>query len=130
MSTSLAYVRRMLCARPDRKAVEGVDQGDHNKESDDLVLGEMPPHLFISIIGSMGFRNPSQSLGPGPRRPLTVREQSRLVPGIEQKQPGRGLAVLERLAAVHVQAEGAAVDLRGSRLHEPQKLRLELRLSP
>src|SRR3954468_13110726 len=105
MSTSLAYVRRMLCARADRKAVEGIDHGDRNKESDDLVLGEIPPHLFISIIGSMGFRDPSQGLGPGQRRPLTVGEQRRLVPCIEQKQPGRRLTVLERLAAVHVQAK-------------------------
>ncbi|MCS4111627.1 hypothetical protein AB7M49_000928 [Bradyrhizobium elkanii] len=49
---------------------------------------------------------------------------------LESGRRERGLTMLERLAAVRVQTEGASVDLRGSRLDEAYKFRLELCLGP
>src|SRR4051812_18360677 len=90
----------------------------------------MLPYLFINVVGSMRFRDAHQGLGPGRRSPLAWGEQRRLVPGIEQEKPDRAFTMLERRATVHMQAEGADVDLRRPHLDEREQLWIEIVMHP
>ena len=60
-------------------------------------------------------------LGPGQGGALARRVAGRLAPGGQQVQALLVLAGGARVLAVHVQAEGAAVDLRDARLHQLQQ---------
>src|SRR6185312_2603968 len=68
---------------------------------------------------------PRDGLGPFERRLLLVREQRRLAPDRDVMDAQVALAVDLRLLHVHVEAEGAAVELRGADVDEVEQRRAE-----
>ncbi|MNN69226.1 hypothetical protein D3C81_1849950 [compost metagenome] len=59
----------------------------------------------------MGQAQLGQGFGPEQRGAFAVGEEWRLAPGRHGEQAAWGFAVLDRVGGVHVDAEGAAVDL-------------------
>src|SRR3546814_12423051 len=59
-----------------------------------------------------------ERLGPRQGRLLALAEVVDVPPDDEAVEPLAGLAVPARLRRVHLHAEGAAIDLRGSELHQ------------
>src|SRR5262245_37883432 len=73
----------------------------------------------------MAFREPRQRFGPAKRGPLPLRVAGRFAPGRQQVDALLGLAPAAGFGRMHVDAVGAAVDLRGANLDEFDQARLE-----
>src|SRR5215472_12666937 len=73
----------------------------------------------------MAVGDQGQRLGPGQRRPLALAVERRLAPGVEQIEPLLVLAGCAQLLGVHVDAMGAAVDLRRPQLHQLEQAMLK-----
>jgi len=102
----------------DGQPVPGVDRADQHGQVDLLGGGEVPGELLVIPVGSMGLGHQGQGLGPGEGGPLPVVEERRFPPGVEEVEPLLRLAAGAGILGVHVEAEGAAVDLRGAGLHQ------------
>jgi len=124
-----ALVRRMLLAEADRQPVPGIDHGDTNGKGEQLILAELGARLFIDIVRRMGLGDAGQGFRPGQRRAFARGVKLGFMPSIQQQQPVFRLAQFERLMPVHVQAIGAAVDLRHPQVHEIDEPRRQPRLS-
>src|SRR6266702_1735958 len=96
----------------DRDPVPGVDRRDEKRELHQLGLAELRTDLVVDGVGDVRLRYQRYSLGPGQHRPLALRIERRLPPGIQEVEPFLGLAVGAGVARMHVDAEGAAIDLR------------------
>src|SRR5262249_45337746 len=73
----------------------------------------------------MAFREPRQRLGPAQRGPLPLGVARRFAPGRQQIDALLGLALAAGFGRMHVDAVGAAVDLRGANFYELDQARLE-----
>ncbi len=68
-------------------------------------------HLGIDVVGHVRLRNQCHRFGPGERGAFTRREDRRLAPSVEQVHALVAFAELARVARMHGEAIGAAVDL-------------------
>src|SRR5581483_5774578 len=107
----LCFDRRHRAER-DRKPVPRVDGSDQNGQVCGLRLGEVLPEFLIGSVGRMRFGDQRHRLGPRERRTFAIGVDGRLAPGVQEIEPRLGLAMLARI--LRVDAEGAAVDLRGA----------------
>ena len=109
----------------DRDAVPGVDCRDRDGELNHLFLGKTGHAALRTRHLAHGFATPMSPLRsrPAPR----ARDRCRAV--IRAKHLGGrvalALALRPGIASVHVQAIGAAVDLRGAHLYQFEKAGLE-----
>src|SRR5262249_51361124 len=104
--------------------VPSIDDIDHQRELDLLLLGE---------LGLQGSRRSRAYLlrraasVPRSSRAPRVRGRYSLAPGRQQVDPLLGLALRARFLRVHIEAVGAAVDLGGTDFHEPDEGRFKAR---
>ena len=125
-SPSLPAELRVVEVEADRQPVPAVDDIDHHGQLDLLLLAELLVQLRIDVGWSPLFRDQRQMIDPGQCGPLTGGENRRFMPGREQMQPLFGLACLARVGCVHVEAVGAAVDLRRADFDQLDQAVLEL----
>src|SRR2546427_1026276 len=113
----------------DGHAVPGVDLCDRPAELDDLLIAELL--LQCVEVGITAAVMPDQlghGLGPVQRGALALAVQAGFAPGLQAVDALPGLAMLAQIARMHVQAEGAAIELRYACLHEIHQDRAERRL--
>ena len=121
----LRQIGRVRRAHADREPVPGIDHRDRDRKIGQRLLVELAPDLLIDLVGGVGGRDIGQRFSPGQRRPLAVGVEGRLVPSVEQIQPRGCLAELAGLLRMHVQAVGAAIDLRYTDFDERHQLVIE-----
>src|SRR5690606_9558111 len=81
-------------------------------------LRELRTDALVVVIGDSLCRDLREHFGPCQRCTLTRVEQRRLAPCGEMEDAQRTFAVDRGLLDMHVQAEGAAVDLRCADLYQ------------
>src|SRR5262249_35627370 len=113
------------CAETNREPVPAIDDVDHEREIHLVLVAELGLERTVGAFVVMAFREPRQRLGPAQRGPLPLRVARRFAPGRKQVDALVGLAPAAGLGRMHVDAVGAAVDLRGANLHELSQTRLE-----
>ena len=94
-----------------------------------LVLRELLPHALVHVVRDTGLGDERERFGPLQRGALARRVVRRLAPRVEAVEPLFGLADRARILAVHVQAVGAAVDLRRAHPDEVEQFVIEARLT-
>ena len=70
----------------------------------------MAAGVLVDVVGCMRLRDQGQGLGPGQRRPLARGIRAATPASVEQVEAFLALTAAARVAGVHVDAEGAAVD--------------------
>ncbi len=98
-------------AEADGKPVPGIDGRNQHRQVDRLGFGEMGADFLIDLIRRMGLRDQRHRFRPCQCGALAVSIDRRFAPGIEQIEALLGFAALARILGVHVDAEGATVDL-------------------
>src|SRR3954469_16825570 len=83
---ALRLIHAGHAAEADRDPVPGVDRGHRPRHVRELLLGEMPARPGEQGIAD-ALADPRHGLGPGQRRPLPVREEGRLPPGVQRVDP-------------------------------------------
>jgi hypothetical protein len=103
-------------AKADRQVV-GIHQADGDCQVGKLLLSERGAALGIGLIGHMRVTDPGDHLGPLQRRLFLIAEQgSGLIPSRDEQQLLDRYVGLEQVAAVHVDAVRASVDLRDAKI--------------
>ena len=102
----------------DVEPVGAVDGDDRQRQVGKLFFGKLRARLLVDIIRRMAFGDQRQRLGPGQGGALALAVERRFLPGVEQIKPLLAFAGGAQLLGVHVDAVGAAVDLRGAQLDE------------
>jgi len=111
-----------------REPVPAVDRDDREGEIDDLLLAEMFARRVVERFRYRLLRYARHRLGPGQGRALARREKRRFLPCRQ------GIEALFRFAAragvdrVHVDAEGAVIDLRRAHLHQFEQLGIDVEM--
>src|SRR3546814_7819087 len=123
------YVWDLFCFFKQKTAYEmRISDWSSDVCSSDLLIREMSVEPGIILVGRMGVGDAGQRLGPGQGGPLAVGIERALAPGIEQIDGFFAFTHLSCLGRVHVDAIGAAVDLRRPYLHEFDQARFETAL--
>src|SRR5262249_27388419 len=112
-------------AETNREPIPAIDDVDHERELHLFLVAELGLERTVGAFVGMAFREPRQRLGPAQRGPLPLRVTRRFAPGWQQVDALLGLALAAGFGRMHVDAVGAAVDLRGADLHEFHQARLE-----
>src|SRR5574340_1280131 len=99
------------------KPVPAVDRDGAERQVHDFLLSEVFACFGVKLVGH-SLADARQCLGPGERGTLAVSKERRFAPGVERVQALLGFAARARVFAMHVEAVGAAVDLRGAHLDE------------
>src|SRR6185437_4996623 len=105
----------------DGEPVPRVDGGYCEGKIRELLLAEMRAHLFIHRVGHMSVRDQSKGFGPGQGGAFAVGVERAFAPGIQRVEPLLALTDGAQIFPVHVDAVGAAVDLRGAQLDEMEQ---------
>ena len=114
-------------AETDRDAVPAIDDIDHQRELDLLLLGELGLQGFTGTFQLVSFGEPRQRLGPAERGAFAIGIAGGLPPGRQQVDALLGLSFRARVRCMHIDAVGAAVDLGGTDLHEMHEVRFKAR---
>src|SRR5262249_37529864 len=112
-------------AETNREPVPAIDDVDHERELHLFLVAELGAERSVGAFMGMAFREPRQRFGPAQCGPLPLRVARRFAPGRQQVDALLGLALAASFGRMHVDAVGAAVDLRGADLHELDQARLE-----
>jgi hypothetical protein len=124
-------VPRQACRRKqaaaDRETIPPVDHVDHQRQLHLLLLGEFRDERVIYILRRPRGGYQSHRIGPCQRRALARRIDRCVMPRAQQIDALLGLAGLARVGGVHVEAIGAAVDLRGADLDQFEQAMLDRR---
>src|SRR5262249_26908509 len=112
-------------AHGDAHAVPGVDDGNGEREVGGFFVVEVLAELDVEVVGRVVLRNQGERFGPGEGGALPVAVVGGFPPGVEAGEPLLGLAGFAGVLPVHIDAEGAAVDLRSAQLHEFQQRLLD-----
>ena len=113
----------------DGHAVPGVDLCDCPAQLDDFLVTELILQCVeVGIAAAVVLDQPGHGLGPVQRGAFALAVQAGFAPGLQAVDALPGLAMLAQIARMHVQAEGAAIELRHARLHEIHQDRAERRL--
>ena len=91
--------------------VPGVDGGHRQRELGQILVAEFAQRLKVERVRDVVRADPRDGLGPVERHPLARREERRLAPDDQPVDPRVGLARGAQRLGVHVDAEGAGVDL-------------------
>ena len=121
--------RRLVAARlraeSDVQPVPAVDRHDGQRQVHQFLFAELRPRLLVHFIGDVPLCDERHGLGPRKRRSLALRVEGRLAPSVEQVEPLLGLARGPQVLRVHVEAVGAAVDLRHAEIQEVEQRLLQ-----
>src|SRR3954462_7398252 len=103
----------------DCHAIVRIHQADRDGEIDELALLEHGAGSLVSLIRDAGFGHAGHRFGPceGGTLPL-VEEMTAFRPGLHQRDLFDLLSALQQIAGVHVEAVGAAVDLRNAQIDQ------------
>lgn len=93
-------------------AVEAVDGQNRKGKVDQFLLGKLAVGQLINIIGHIFIRKFGNSLCPGKRGTFPLRVKWRFAPCIEHINALFCFAAGAQVLRMHIQAKGAAVDLR------------------
>src|SRR6266480_2467287 len=115
-----------LDARGDHQPVPGVDGGDREDELRELGLVEGGARALPGRVRHLAVGDQRHRLAQLERRALALVIQRALAPGVERVKALLGLAAGAGVLPVHVDADGATVDLRRADRDELAKLRLQL----
>src|SRR5262245_5027426 len=105
-------VRPRHASEADRDAVPGIDRGHCPGHVYQFFLGELLPRLLVEIVGHTA-PDESDGVRPGQSRTLTIVEERCFAPGVERVDSLLRFAGSAGILGMHVDAEGASVDLRG-----------------
>src|SRR5207244_2516903 len=100
--------------RADADCVPRVDRDDQADERGDLVGIEVRGGRVVGLRGYVVSGEQRDGFGEGQSCPLTLGEERRLTPRRKRVDALLGLSEGARVLRVHVDAVGAAVQLRGS----------------
>src|SRR5436190_1345524 len=129
LRASACHFRRTVLARSqprgDRQPVPGVHRRDGEREIAELLVAEVAAHGLVDRVRNVAFGHPRHRLRPGERRALTLRVVRAFPPGVQRIAPLRRLAKELEILPVHVQAVGAAVDLRDAEVDQVDQRALE-----
>src|SRR3569833_393111 len=103
--------------------VDGHDEGD---QCGDLVGRELPGDRVVRLLRHPGLGQPRHGLGEGEGGALPCGEVRRLAPDGQGVETLFGLADRPGVLGVHVDAVGAAVELRGVDPDELPQARIEV----
>lgn len=109
----------------DGQTIPHIDGGSENGKVHDFFFAEMRFHFFIDVIGDVSFGNQGHSFDPGEGGAFSFGVKGRLAPGIQGIQALLGLAEGAGIFRMHVNAIGAAVDLRGAQLQQVELFVIE-----
>src|SRR6202162_2763584 len=115
-------------ARADADGVPGVDGHDEADQRGDLRRAELRGHILVRLVGDVRVGQPRDRLGERQRGALARREVRGLRPGGEPVDTLLGLPDRARVLGMHVDAIGAAVELRGADPDQLAELRVDLGL--
>jgi hypothetical protein len=106
----------MLQAESDGDALPDVDGADRDRELGNLLSAEVFGKRRELGVGEPGLRDIGHRLHPAEQGALARVVERRLLPHPEKVDPLLGQAVVAHFLDMHVDAEGAAVDLQGLEL--------------
>ena len=112
-------------AERDVEPVGAVDGDDRQRQVGEFFFGELRARLLVHLVRRMALGDQRQRFGPSQRRALALAVERRFIPGVEQIKPLFAFARGAQLLGVHVDAVGAAVDLRGAQLDQFQERMVE-----
>src|SRR5882724_12601124 len=129
------WITRRLCVRVDGirrdgahgdgKAVPRIDSGDSIGQVDELVFGEFLARLLVEFVGRVVLENEGQGFSPGQGGAFARSEEWRFAPGIERVKTHLRIAGGASVFRMHIDAIGAAVDLRGAQFDQMKQLFFE-----
>src|SRR5438067_1572631 len=119
------FVRPWRRPRRDGEPVPRVDGRRDEGEIGYFPVAEMLLCFGEYLVRHVRLRDESDRLDPREARAFAIRKERRLAPRVERIEPLLGLALRARVDRVHVDAERAAVDLRGAQLQEVDELVIE-----
>src|SRR5262249_18665813 len=125
MSVRSRLVAARLGAETDSDPIPRVDGDDRERQIHELRFGEVSAHLPVHIVRRMCLGDQRQRFGPGQRGAFPRGVEGRLAPRVELVETLLALTLGARLLRVHVDAIGAAVDLRGAHLDQKEKRAIE-----
>ena len=88
-------------------------------------LRELPAHTLVEVVGNAAFGEFRDGFRPGKSGTLTRNEQGRFPPDGDMVEPQLALAVDLCFLDMHVETEGAAIDLRSPDMDEIADLFLD-----
>jgi hypothetical protein len=103
-----------LGAGADEQPIPGIDGRDREDKLRQLVLVEVLGGGVPDVVGHVRLGDERYRLAQLQRRALTLAVERALAPSVQRVQARRALAGGARVLPVHVEAERAAVDLRGA----------------
>src|SRR5262249_53158760 len=109
----------------DGAAVPGIDEHDREGEIGNLLLGKLAANPVKKFVGNATFGQLRDSFGPGTGGAFARIEEVRVPPVGDVIEPQLALAVDLGFLDMHVEAEGAAIDLRCPDVHEIADLLLD-----
>src|SRR5581483_11936327 len=112
-------------SKRDIEPVGAVDRHDRQREVGKFPLVELRAGELIDRIGDMAFGDARDRLGPCQSGAFARAIKRRLLPGVEQIKALLAFAGGAQLLGVHVDAMRAAVDLRGTQLHQLEQRMVE-----
>lgn len=112
----------------DGEAVPPIDRHDSEVEVDQLLFGEVLERTFVHGVRGGTLRDSGHGLCPFQCRLLAITEKRRFPPDGEQMKSRWIFPIRDGLLHMHVDAEGASIDLRGPQEDEMQQTRLEAAL--
>src|SRR5580700_5949180 len=101
-------------AGADADGIPGVDGHDEADQRGDLLRAELGRHVLVRLVGDVRIGQARDRLGERQRGALARGEVRGLRPGRQPIDALFGLADRARVLGVHVDAVGAAVELRGA----------------
>ena len=107
-------------AETDAQTIPGVDGCHRQGQIDQFLIGEALPDLVVDAVRHVVLADQSYRFGPGKSRTLTICEEGRFAPRIKCVQTLFRFAAGPRILAMHVEAIGTAVDLRGAHFNQCQ----------
>jgi hypothetical protein len=114
-------------AKRDRNPVPRVDRHDRVVQIDQFLIRELPPHAFEHLIGHVPIGDERDRLGPFQRRPFAIAVERTFAPRRQAVKPLLSLTGGPGVLGVHVDAEGAPIDLRRAKLDQLDQRPLQAR---
>jgi hypothetical protein len=115
-----------LQGEADAEAVPGIDRGDSQGQVGDFPLVEVRAQCIELGLRSTALRQQGQAFGPGQGGTLAGAEKAGFAPDAQAMQALLALAAVAGILAVHVDAEGAAIQLRGAQADQLQQRQLDI----
>lgn len=118
MSAKVRHLDGGLHAGGDADAVPGIDDDDAHDDLTKVLVIEEGSRLVVGGVCDVVMADEGDLFGEGEDRAFFGCEEGSLLPGVKCVDALLGLAGFAGVAGMHIDTEGAAVDLRGPDLDE------------